>query len=471
MLFNSAVFLVMFVVVYALYWFLPLRGKQALIIVASLIFYAWYSVGFLVLFLTLIAFNYALSMALIRRKSKGLLIFGLIVDIGNLAFFKYFYFFAESAGTLLGNPYLADLRRNWLQDHDFSIALPIAISFYTFQIVAFLVDCYRGDIRQRISFGHFVFFILYFPQFVAGPIMRAQDFLDQIDHPQPTRDRTLDGSLLLIQGVVKKVLIADHIGKAVGPIWRDPGAYDGLVLLIAPFAFIAQIYCDFSGYTDMARGMSKMLGYEVPENFKGPFLATTMRDFWRRWHMTLSTWLRDYLFIPLGGSRVGDVRIYVNMMITMTLGGLWHGASWNMFFWGGLIGVYLCWERFRDERGWLIFKVETPLVRLVRNIRTVVQFAVSAIFFAAPGLTEVRELVWGVFTMQRGLTVSGIDGALFLTILAFMFNIPQYSDGWKQYLTERVGLRYALVAGLTFVAGFLVSLYGDVGGMFIYFQF
>ena len=471
MLFNSAVFLLLFLVFYLLYWPLPVRGKQLLIILTSFIFYGWYSPVFLVVFLALIVVNFYLSAALQRRKSKAVLIFGLVLDLGNLIFFKYFYFFIQSFGLLIGDAYLADLRANWIRDYNFEIELPIAISFYTFQIVAYLVDAYRGDLEESTTFRKYTIFILFFPQFIAGPIMRAADFIPQIDNPQPSRDRMLNGCLLVLQGVVKKVLIADRIGVIMNPVWAQPGQYDATVLLLAPVAFICQVYCDFSGYTDMARGMSKMIGYEIPENFMGPFLATSMRDLWRRWHMTLTTWLRDYIFIPLGGSRVSPGRVYVNVLVTMALGGLWHGATWSMFIWGLLLGGILCWEQFTVRAGWQLLPADAGWANALRRVRTFLLFAYTAVFFASPGFTQAMDFFGGILTFQRANPVSSFEGAVGLIILALLFNVPQYLPQPREFLNARPRLRYALIIVGTFVVGFLVSVFGDVSGQFIYFQF
>ncbi len=471
MLFNSAVFLLLFLIFYLLYWPLPVRGKQILIILTSFIFYGWYSPLFLLVFLALIGINFYLSSILQRRKSKGILALGLAIDLGNLIFFKYFYFFVESFGLLIGDAYLADLRRNWIQDYDFEIELPIAISFYTFQIVAYLVDAYRGDITEQTSFRKYTIFILFFPQFIAGPIMRSSDFIPQIDNPVPSRDRMLNGSLLILQGVIKKVLIADRIGVIINPVWANPDQYDATVLILAPIAFVCQVYCDFSGYTDMARGMAKTIGYEIPENFLGPFLAVSMRDLWRRWHVTLTTWLRDYIFIPLGGSRVGPARVYANILITMSLGGLWHGATWSMFTWGLSLGVVLAWEQFTVRAGWRILPEDALWANILRRIRTFFLFVYLAVFFAAPSFGKAMEYFAGILEFQRANPVSSFEGAVFLILIALVFNALQYFPQPKAWLNARPKVRYALIFVGTFVVGYLVSIFGDVSGQFIYFQF
>ena len=474
MLFNSAAFLLLFFAVYLTYWFLPVRGKHALIIVSSFIFYGWFSLPFLLLFLLLIVVNYAASVRLLQTRSKALLWTVVGVDIGILAFFKYFYLFAQSLGLALewgfGYSYLANLRRNWLSDYDFEIILPIAISFYTFQIVAWVVDSYRGVLTERVPFVKFCVFILFFPQFVAGPIMRASDFLPQIDNPVPTRDRMLNGSLLLLQGILKKVLIADRIGALTHDVWQNPDRYDAVVLALILPAFVVRIYCDFSGYTDMARGLAKLLGYEIPENFESPLLARSMTEFWGRWHITLSTWLRDYIFIPLGGSRISEARTRMNILTTMGLAGLWHGASWTMLLWGLYIGIIQVAERFFFKRNIRVLP-QNAAGHLVRHVWALLLFSTSTVLFAAPDLTRSWGILAGIGGAQIGKSIGSIETLVGLMILGFLLNFPQYWQWPRAWLSRQTALRYALVFAGTFVIGLLVNLYGDVSGSFIYFAF
>lgn len=470
MLFNSTVFLILFFAIYPLYWNLSLKWQHRLIIVGSMIFYGWYSIPFLMLFLTLIGFNYWISMMLVEKKSRVLLWSAIAVDAGLLFFFKYFYLVAQTIGVLTGNEYLANLRQSWVQDYDFQIELPIAISFYTFQIIAFVVDSYRGVIKEKIEPGKFFLFILFFPQFVAGPIMRSTDFLPQIDRPWIDRDRLLRGSLLLIQGIVKKVLLADRLGSYTAPIWASPESYDAVYLILILPSFLAQIYLDFSGYTDMARGLALSLGYDIPENFTGPFFSKSMQELWSRWHVTLSTWLRDYIYIPLGGSRQGNFRTSLNLWLTMAIGGLWHGANWNMLFWGVYLGTILIIERNLLKAGF----PGLPNGRFFNGIKMVYTmglFSFSAIFFAAPNLDTTVAILKGIFTFQRGMPAAEPGGLVLMILVAFVFNAFQYYEKPGLFLAKRNGLRYGMVGVFTFVTGFLVSLFGDVTGTFIYFQF
>ena len=241
MLFNSAIFIVLFFFIYSLYWFLSVRGKHYLIILASLIFYGWYSIPFLLLFIVLLLFNYVFSNLLVVKKSRRLLWTIIALDLSVLGFFKYFYLLASAAGHILGFSYLQNLQENWLNDYDFQIFLPIAVSFYTFQMIAYVVDSYRGTISERIPARKFAVFILFFPQFIAGPIMRSSDFIPQIDHPKINQNTMLDGIIVILQGVVKKVLIADRLGSITGDVWMNPSIYDASALIIIIPAFVLQI--------------------------------------------------------------------------------------------------------------------------------------------------------------------------------------------------------------------------------------
>lgn len=470
MLFNSAIFLLLFLVFYLFYWPLPVKGKHILIIIASIVFYGWYSFPFLVLFLLILVLSYLLSIPILRTKSRLALVIGLVVIIGNLCFFKYFYLLAQSLGALIGSEYITHLKVNWQQDYKFTIILPIAISFYTFQIVAYLVDCYRGTISERIEFRKYVVFILYFPQFIAGPIMRSTDFISQIDSPVPSRDRMLNGSLLIIQGILKKVLIADQIGAAIGPVFMNPEKYDATMLVLLIPGFISQIYADFSGYTDMARGMSKLLGYEIPENFKGPFLSPNMSELWRRWHITLSTWLRDYIYFPLGGSKRGETITYINLLITMGLGGLWHGANWTMLVWGIYMGAIICIERILSRKGIRIL-ADNRISHILRVSTTYLLFGISGLLFASPGIEQTWQITTGIFSWQKGALLAKAGMVAVLCIVVYLFNAIQFDNRFTNWLNQRTRLRYAMVTIGTFVTGLLVSMYGDTSGSFIYFAF
>lgn len=469
MLFNSGIFILLFFAVYSVYWFLPVRGKHYLIILTSLVFYGYYSIPFLLMFLALLVINYWIGMRLIEQKSGKLLALGIALDVGILAFFKYFYFFAESVGHIVGSPYLVELRKQWMNSYAFEIILPIGISFYTFQVIAFIVDCYKGQITERVSPMKFYVFTLFFPHFVAGPIMRAPDLIPQIDHPVLSANRMLNGCLTLLMGVVKKVLIADHLGAATAAMWHNPQDYDAIFLFLMIPAWAFQIYCDFSGYTDMARGLAKLLGYEIPENFAGPFLARSYQELWQRWHITLSMWLRDYIYIPLGGSRVSNLRTYINLIITFGIGGLWHGAAYTTVLWGVYTGIILSLERMWSRSRFSILPADR--FNWLRILYTFIVFCGGVVLFAAPTIHHSFLVVKGILTAQRGLPGTALEAMIGLSLAGFLFNVVQYYPGVRIWLNERVALKAALVTALTFSVGLMVNLYGDVTGTFIYFQF
>jgi len=336
MLFNTVAFLLFFLIFHQVYWRVPGTARKYWLIFGSLFFYGFWNIPFLFHFIAVILVNYGIVRLLFARPDRRILFFGIALNLINLAFFKYTNSLLSELGRLI--PSAIEVRDS------LGIMLPLAISFYTFQIIAFLVDSYRRSITN-VSFADFCVFAVFFPHLIAGPIMRHSDFLDQINKAEINEDDTFHGLYLLLIGLLKKSLIADEIAKIIDPVWASPTGYDSLTLFAAALGFSAQVYADFSGYTDMARGLARMLGYHIPENFLSPYFASTFSDLWRRWHITLSTWLRDYLYIPLGGSKKGAFRSYINLTIVMALGGLWHGNTYTFFIWGIFQGLYLSIER------------------------------------------------------------------------------------------------------------------------------
>jgi alginate O-acetyltransferase complex protein AlgI len=344
MLFTQLEFPLFLLVVLLMAWASRSRvSRNAILLVASYYFYAYWDYRFcgLLLLSTLVDFFVARAMARAQSQParRRLLIVSLVVNLGVLGFFKYFNFFIDSA-----QPIMAAMG---LSGQSLSIILPVGISFYTFQTLSYTIDVYRGKIRPSVSLLDFALYVAFFPQLVAGPIVRARELLPQLSVvPDFSRRRCYGGFQQLLRGAVKKVLIADRLGEMVDVVFAGPELYSGLTVWIAVLAYTGQIYYDFSGYSDMAIGVAKMLGYRFPVNFRHPYLATSIAEFWRRWHMTLSRWLRDYLYISLGGNRVSRLMTYRNLMITMTLGGLWHGAAWTFVLWGAWHGAWLSIERF-----------------------------------------------------------------------------------------------------------------------------
>ena len=349
MLFHSIQFIVFFLLLHQIFWRVADQYKKNVLIAASILFYGYWSIPFLIHFLAIIAINYFFIKLIIKTESRRILTYSIIFNITNLFLFKYANSFLYYAG------YLLDLDKLVKFNQSNTIILPLAISFYTFQIIAFLVDVWRKEIRD-VSLARFTLFIMFFPQLIAGPIMRHREFYMKMDFPALDFKMTKDGIFLFLTGMVKKILIGDQVGELIAPIWQNPQSYDSVSLFLAIAGFSAQIYGDFSGYTDMARGAALMLGYEIPENFLSPYLSRSFSELWKRWHITLSTWLRDYLYIPLGGNRVSELKYFSNLMIVMSLGGLWHGNTVNFFIWGFIHGLFLALERYFSRWNFRIFQ-------------------------------------------------------------------------------------------------------------------
>ncbi len=342
MLFNSFVFLVFFAGFYNTYlhcmrW---RRAQNALLLAGSYLFYGWWDWRFLGLLLLSTVIDFSVAQALSRSSEAGRrkLLVGLSVasNLSILGFFKYFNFFADTLVTTLAGVGLQ------LDAVTLEVILPVGISFYTFQTLSYTIDVYRRRMEATDSLLNFAVFVAFFPQLVAGPIERAQRFLPQVAAPRVITARNIDeGVFLLIWGLFKKMVIADNAAIIANEVFNNYQEHSGLILLVGALAFTLQIYCDFSGYSDIARGLSKLMGFELMVNFKLPYFARTPSEFWLRWHVSLSSWLRDYLYISLGGNRGTPWLTYRNLCLTMLLGGLWHGAAWNFVAWGAFHGAIL----------------------------------------------------------------------------------------------------------------------------------
>lgn len=343
MLFNSLEFLLFFPIVMGLYLVCPDRYRWALLLAASYYFYAAWKAEYVLLIVaaTLIAYGAALQMTRTERQSVrlALLLVSVISNLAILLAFKYFNFFSDSLRTILA-------QLNIFYDSPLiEVLLPVGISFYTFQIIGYSVDVYRRQLEPERHLGYFALFVAFFPQLVAGPIERAAHMLPQFRRRFELDAARLTGGLqLVLWGLFKKVVIADRLGLYVDAVYNQPTTYTGWPIWVATFFFAFQIYCDFSGYTDIAIGLARMMGFDLMQNFKQPYFATSPVDFWRRWHISLSTWFRDYLYIPLGGNRVTVSRWYANLLIVFLVSGLWHGARWTFVIWGGLHGLYVIGE-------------------------------------------------------------------------------------------------------------------------------
>jgi alginate O-acetyltransferase complex protein AlgI len=344
MLFNSPEYLVFFVLLFAGATFTRGRGRHALLLAASYLFYGWWDWRFLALlgFSTCVDYFVGRSLVRIENPHTRRVVLGasLVTNLGMLAFFKYANFFIDSASALVGHRWLPHLH----------VILPIGISFFTFQSLSYTIDVFRRRIPAEKSFLRFALFLAFFPQLISGPITRASEFLGQY---RMTRGfpawRVSAGLQIFLIGFLKKCLFADRLAAFVDPVFAHPAAYDSATNWLALVAYAMQIFCDFSGYSDMAIGTALVFGYRLVENFSVPYVSLSITEFWRRWHRSLSRWLRDYLYVSLGGNRKGTARTYVNLALTMLIGGLWHGASWNFVLWGGMHGFALVIERLTGD--------------------------------------------------------------------------------------------------------------------------
>lgn len=383
MLFPTLDFALFFLAVFTVAWALRdrLEARKALLLGASYFFYGYWDWRFCLLLLGSSLVNYAAGRLLDggAAPQRRRLVLGIAVtlNLGVLGLFKYYGFFIESLNDLM---YAVGLEREL---PFLSIILPVGISFFTFQGISYVVDVYRGDVRASRSPLDLLLYISFFPQLVAGPIVRASVFLPQIE-ARPRADRVLVsfGLLLILVGLFKKVVVANYLAtEMVDMVFLDPVFFGPVDLMLATYGYAVQIYCDFSAYSDIAIGVAALLGFRFQKNFDQPYRAQSLRDFWRRWHISLSTWLRDYLYIPLGGARAGRWKTYRNLMLTMFLGGIWHGAAWTFVIWGLLHGIGLAVER---ALGWAREEVVRPLWRRAVSIIIVFHFVcLTWIFFRA----------------------------------------------------------------------------------------
>lgn len=378
--FNSFVFVGFFLLVFLLYSLLAHRGQNLLLLVASYVFYGYWDPRFLnlILFSTAIDFiaGKKIQEASDRRTRRLWLLVSLVTNLGLLGVFKYFNFFIENAQSLL---VALGGSVNW---HSLKIILPMGISFYTFQTMSYTIDIYRGKLKPAASFLDFALYVSYFPQLVAGPIERASHLLPQIEKKRTVRyEQVREGCWLILLGYFMKTVVADNLAPFVNEVFDHPGQAHGSMILVAIVAFAFQIYGDFGGYSNIARGISYLFGVDLMVNFRMPYFASNPSEFWQRWHISLSTWLRDYLYIPLGGNRKGSWCTIRNLLLTMLLGGLWHGAAWHFVAWGAFHGlllvVYHLLGRTKEESRWNLSRLFRAFLFFVLGLFGWVLFRVN----------------------------------------------------------------------------------------------
>lgn len=471
MAFNSVQYALLLVVVFGIYRKLRRREQNALLLVASYAFYAAWDWRFLSLLWisTLVDYSVGKRMGKTDRPDsrRRLLAVSMAVNLGILGFFKYFGFFADSAAELLG-------RVGWQADFvTLSIVLPIGISFYTFQTMSYTIDVYRRELEPTNDLLSFAVFVAFFPQLVAGPIERAKRLLPQFlnDRAKAGGPELTSGLLLIFIGLFKKVVIADALAGFIEESFLAAETAGWMQLLVAVYAFSLQIYGDFSGYSSIARGSARLLGIDLMVNFNQPYLSRNITHFWRTWHISLSTWLRDYLYIPLGGSRVGAVATQRNLMVTMLLGGLWHGAAWTFVVWGGLHGLYLAvHRRFRTRSA--RSELDAPRWRDVPAIVVTFHFvALSWVFFRADSFTQAWQVLVGILTMRAGEVIPyrGLSLVVPATLAVLFVDLVQRRTRRHEGLQELPGFAQGFVYGTLLMAIVLFS--GQEVVPFLYFQF
>lgn len=470
LIFSSGFFLFLFTGFLAVYMLLRHNQRAKLIFVTIFSLYFYYKSSgfffFLLLVATVVDFNLARLIDLTDDKTrrKFFLILSLVANLGVLGYFKYTNFFYDSIYGLTGSEY-----------DPVDIFLPVGISFFTFQSLSYTIDVYRRNLKPVDSILDYAFYLSFFPQLVAGPIVRAADFLPQIHRPTVVTEQMLGrGTFLIAAGLFKKAVISDYISiNFVDRIFDAPGLYTGLENLFAVYGYALQIYCDFSGYSDMAIGIALLLGFHFADNFNSPYQSVNISEFWRRWHISLSTWLRDYLYISLGGNRKGRVHTYVNLMITMLLGGLWHGASWRFVIWGGLHGAALAIHKVFSEK--IGYRFTGSAARVTGAVITFHFVCLCWLFFRAPDLETVALMLSQIFSNFHASIflefVSGYSLTFVLMIIGYALHLTP--DSVTEQVKESVVGMPLLAKALCIVAVIFLVIQTKSAEVqpFIYFQF
>ena len=469
MLFDSPIFFVFLIAVVVIYWRLEFRSQNIFLLLASYFFYGWWDWRFLLLMIASTTLDYLIAHAIARApnqaRRKHLLVLSLFVNFGILGIFKYFNFFVGSFSHVLHT-----LGGTELPVSFWKIILPPGISFYTFQEIAYIVDVYHGKIKPADSFVQYSLFISLFPHLIAGPIQRPDHLLPQVQKSRSwDAEKVFDGMILVAEGLFRKCVIADNCALIANAAFGGKFGPPNLpVLLLGTYAFAWQIYGDFSGYSDIARGAAQILGFHFMINFRQPYLSQSLQEFWRRWHISLSTWLRDYLYISLGGNRKSDSRTMSNLLTTMLLGGLWHGANWTFVIWGGIHGIGLAAERVLGvAKHW---SGSTFLVRWLRRIFVFHLVCFTWIFFRAESVSAAWALIGGL--ARWGWQPSYLAAAKFLITFSlplFLLDLYLEATGDEYLFESRPHFQRVAVALSSVLA---IILFGaNQANAFIYFQF
>lgn len=494
MLFNSFQFMIFFPIVVLMYFIIPKKARYIWLLVSSYYFYMCWNPKYvlLILFSTMVTYGCGLIIGKSDegRKRKFFLVLCLVLNLAVLFFFKYFNFAVDNLNFALSKLGMYEV------DAKFDVLLPVGISFYTFQALSYTIDVYRGDILPEKNFFRYALFVSFFPQLVAGPIERSGNLLKQLQEiPQNSKwdfDRVKKGIYLILWGLFMKMIIADRISIFVDNIFTDYKAYGTFTLAAGAIGFAIQIYCDFASYSTIAIGAANVMGFTLMENFNTPYLAASIKEFWRRWHISLSTWFRDYLYIPLGGNRCSKARKYINVMITFLVSGLWHGANWTYIIWGGLHGLYqVIGELLMPIRCKIAevfeYDVDSRSHKLLKIATTFVLTDFAWIFFRADSITSAFGYIKRMFTkfdpwviFDESLYSHGLDYVegriLVLALLALV--IVDLIKYLKRVTIDEIVSKQNIWFQILFIFAITMALliFGEYGvseelKQFIYFQF
>jgi D-alanyl-lipoteichoic acid acyltransferase DltB (MBOAT superfamily) len=473
MLFNSFAFIIFAPVFFLCYFLTQGKTRLLLCLVASYFFYSWWDYRFLSLIFLITVINYVAGKQIDnfkeKRYRKSILTLAVVFNLGVLCIFKYFGFFTESFAAVLNQLGMS------ITVSTINIVLPVGISFYTFQALSYVLDIYRKEIAHEPSLLKFATFVALFPQLVAGPIVRAKILIPQLSCDQPfSMQRIYDGFMMVLYGFFIKVTVADSIAPVVDRMLLNPINETSLVLLIGSVLFSFQIYCDFHGYSLIAIGLGKMMGFDFGINFNSPYLSTNFSEFWKRWHISLSSWLRDYLYIPLGGNRYSSITTCKNLMTTMFLGGLWHGANWTFVIWGLLHGMYLIiqhsFQRINfpftiKANKWNQFLTDFLSISIVFSFTTF-----AWIFFRSPNIQHSISIITKIFAFDS-FNISSIPNIFLVVKCIMLISILMSIELLNHFKIKFITNRYVKLLSIP-VALWGISLFGTfAGNAFIYFQF
>jgi alginate O-acetyltransferase complex protein AlgI len=489
MLFNSIQFIIFFIVVTLAYFSLSWRGRWMLLLLASCYFYMVFKPAFILILFGTIVIDYYAGIWIAQTEDKKhrqlLLIISLISNIGILAFFKYYDFGRSSVNDLLN---FFDLRSivpplerllppavsQWMVNDIGQVLLPIGLSFHTFQAMSYTIEVYRGNQKPERHFGVYALYVMFYPQLVAGPIERPQNMLHQFhSYFKYDFEQVKAGLMQMAFGMFKKIVIADRLAEVVNHVYDNPAEQNGISLLVATVFFAFQIYCDFSGYSDIAIGAGRVMGFTLMDNFRSPYESSSIAEFWGRWHISLSTWFKDYLYIPLGGNRNGEYIKYRNQFIVFLVSGLWHGTSWNYVIWGGLHGTYQVTAALRDK--WLkragISLPQNHFTKIGGIVLTFILVTIAWVFFRndKSPVQQSFAILYKIFTLswQEPLHTpfNGVEMIFCVLLVIFLMIKEHFYQVIPTRNTKGFFMLFCLTAFLTYFLGVVTE------NQFIYFQF